>query len=265
MTRTIVRTVIIVLLASLALPVMAATEIIPCVPGNKWEYDSYKIIHGTLAIDGHAVATMQDESSGSSVYEVLSQESGSSPVIYNYREVTDLKSISGSTQHESSNLKISNTPQGLLIHSSDNESSDESQAEKESYDPPLLYFSKSASSGKSWDVGMMRSGDIKSPVSAKVAGKETVTVPAGTFKDCLKVVYTTEEITGTIEMMGQKFNITSGRRRGIYWVADGIGVVKELEVVTSGAQAPGPSGKPVMMDTSFCTVSELRPGYVVKK
>ncbi|MGB9619688.1 MAG: hypothetical protein ACPL7K_04705, partial [Armatimonadota bacterium] len=135
----------------------------------------------------------------------------------------------------------------------------------QTYDPPLLYYTGDADRGVSWEVGVMREREITNPVTARGAGRETVTVPAGTFKDCLKVVYWGDRISGTMEMWDKTFTLTGGRSRGIYWIADGVGVVKELEVATTIAETEGPGGKKVTVEAASCTVSELRPGYVVKK
>lgn len=246
---------------ALALPVFASPNPIICTPGNKWEYERWKLLSASIQMGGRTVATMHDASSGSSVYEVLSEEAGT----YNYRETQNMKSTVGGNTDTKSDLKITSGDDGLRILSVIEESSSEKDPDKQTYDPPLFYFNTAAVSGKSWDVGMMRSGDIKTFVSAKGAGKETVTVPAGTFKDCLKVMYSSDDVSGTIDMWGKAFTLTSGRRRGIYWIADGVGVVKEMEVVTSGAEATGPDGKPIQLDTALCSIGELKPGYLVKK
>ncbi|MCE5324112.1 hypothetical protein LLG46_12470 [bacterium] len=251
---------------ALVVPVFATPVPIICTPGNKLEYDRWKLLNASIQIGGKTVATMYDTSSGSSVYEVISQDEGASTVVYNYRETLDMKSTSGSNSTDRSDLKITSGPDGLHILSIVEDSAGESEPDNQTYDPPLFYFNTvAANSGKSWDVGMMRTGDIKAFVSAKGAGKEAVTVPAGTFKDCLKLVYTSDDISGTVDMWGKTFTITSGHRRGTYWIADGVGVVKEMEVVTSGAEGTGPDGKPVQLNTSLCSIGELKPGYVVKK
>jgi hypothetical protein len=252
-------------LVALAAPVLAAPNPIICTPGNKWEYDRWKLLNASIQIGGRTVATMHDASSGSSVYEVLSQEEGTSLAVYDYRETQNMKSTNGGTSDNKSDLRITSGDDGLRVLSITEDSSSEKEPDRQTYDPPLFYFNSAAVSGKSWEVGMMKSGDIKSFVYAKGAGRETVTVPAGTFKDCLKVVYSSDDISGTIDMWGKSFTINSGKRRGIYWIADGVGVVKEMEVVTSGAESLGPDGKPIQLDTALCSIGELKPGYVVKK
>ena len=254
--------IIMVLAVSVA---SASTEIIPCAVGNKWDYDCYKLLRANVRFDGHTVAFMNDASSGSSVYQVVSSEAKSTPPVFSYTETNDMESVHGASDNDHTELKLVTDKAGLKILSSISESADEKDPDKQTYDPPLLYYGSEAETGKSWEVGTMRDRDTKTYVTAKSVGRETVTVPAGTFKNCLKVVYTSDEISGTMDVWNKTFNITSGHSRGIYWVADGIGVVKELEVATSQAETPGPTGKSVTVEASSCTVSELKPGFTVKK
>lgn len=260
------RTLIIVVLVALALPVAASEEIIPTVVGNKWQYESVKLTHASMEYKGQVVARMNDTSSGSCVYEVISVDNAAGGPVFDYTESTSLRSTSsGSVSNDKSELKLINGPSGLKIISIVTDSSEGKESERQSYDPPLNYFSKDAVSGKTWEVGTMRDGDIKNTMTARGAGRETVTVPAGTFKNCLKVIYSGDDISGSMNVMGQKFTLTAGKSRGIYWIADGIGVIKELEVSTSTAQAPGPGGGFVTLEGATVTVTELKPGYVVKK
>ena len=243
----------------------AAVDPIPCAVGNHWEYDCVKVNKGSMEYQGKKLTDMYDTSSGSAVYEVLSVDNGAGTPLYSYREATTTKStVNGRSSTEKDDMKVSSDSDALKIYSTEEVMGDENKPEKITYDPPLVYWLKGMDVGKGWDVGVIRGGGALEPLSAKVVGKETVTVPAGTFKDCLKVVYISDSGTGTVEVMGMKFNITSGKSRGIYWIADGVGVVKELEVSTSAAQAPGPAGGTITLDGGTCTINELRPGYVVK-
>lgn len=249
----------------LALPAQAA-EIIPCAVGNKWEYDTVKLLRASVVHQGKVLSAMRETSSGKSVYEVVAEDTNTSPVVYDYRETNHMwPTDGGKSDTNTTQLRITAGEDGLRIISTRKEHSSEDKPETETYDPPLLYFSKLAEAGKTWDVGTMRDGETKNPVSARGAGRETVTVPAGTFRDCLKVVYSGDQISGTVDMWDKQFTITSGRSRGIYWIAEGVGVVKELEVSTSVSETAGPDGKPVVVEAASCTVSELKPGYVVKK
>jgi len=259
------KTLTILLFAVLALPA-SAMDIIPCAVGNKWEYETIRFLRASVTHNEKVLSVIRETSAGKSIYEVISVDSANDPPVYDYRESTMLwPTRGGKVDTDTTLLKIKCDNEGLKIISTYREGSEDSKSELQNYDPPLLYYSRSAEAGNTWDVGIMRDGDAKNPMSARGAGRETVTVPAGTFKDCLKVVYIGDEISGTMEMWGKTFTITSGRSRGIYWIADGVGVVKELEVSTSVAETPGPDGKPVVVKAATCTVSELKPGYVVKK
>ena len=244
---------------------IGSPEIIPTAVGNKWEYTCVKLVRATIMHQDRTIAGLKDASSGHAVYEIVSVDTGAARPVYDYRETTELRSTDGDTDTDKDELKITRDDAGLRILSTYGESAGGGEPDKQTYDPPLLYYPKDAAVGRSWEVGTVRDGDTSSVITARGAGKETVTVPAGTFKDCLKVVYSSEDISGTMEMWDQTFKMTSGRMRGIYWIADGVGVVKELEVSISTAEAVGPQGNPVTIEAAACTVTELKPGYVVKK
>lgn len=254
-------------IAVLAVPAFAATDIIPCAVGNHWHYDCYKTLRGALRYQGKTMTSMDDASFGSSVYEVLSVDSKSAQPVYEYRETTNTSSSAGGSEsRDQVDLKVVNGDSGQQLLSSYRTSTNSDKPDKQDYDPPLLYYSRDAAPGRQWTVGTMRDEDTKVPMTAKAVGKETVTVPAGTFKDCLKVVYSADAMSGTVDLWNKQFTVTSGRSRGVYWVAEGVGVVKELQIVTSTAETPGPDGKsPLTIESASCSVSELRPGFVVKK
>jgi hypothetical protein len=245
---------------------VAEVSPIPCAVGNKWEYDTVKLVRADVLMAGKLMSGFRDTSSGTSVYEVVGVDGKASPAVYNYKESTRMWSTrGGEPDSDTSELKITSDAGAVRILSSYSDSSGEKKPDKQTYEPPLFYFTKDATGGKSWEVGAMREREVKNLISGRGAGSETVTVPAGTFKDCLKVIYSGDQITGTMEMWAKTFTITGGKSRGIYWIADGVGVVKELEVATTLAETEGPGGRKVTIEAASCTVSELRPGYVVKK
>lgn len=265
MTKRTQRLVLMIASIALALPALAGVDIIPCVVGNKWTYDCYKMYTGDVRFKGKSMSKMSDASFGTSTYEVLAMDKSASP-IYEYRESTKTSSSTGgSDSNDQVDLRLANDAAGQHVVSSYQTSTSMDKADRQDYDPHLLYFAGDAAVGKEWTVGSMREENTLIPMTAKVVGKETVTVPAGTFKDCLRVVYSSDAISGTVDVWQKQFNITSGKSRGVYWVAEGIGVVKELEVATSTAESAGPDGTPVTIESSSCSVSELRPGFVVKK
>lgn len=244
----------------------ADVSMIPTEPGNRWEFEVVKLLRARVAFQGRTMATLKDPASGSAVYEVVSVDSSASPPVYDYRETVDLLSTNGNAETHTVRINIVSEGSDIKILSTMRESPGDKDVDRQSYDPPLLYYNAAAAAaGQSWDVGEMRDGDTSAPTTARGAGRETVTVPAGTFEDCLKVVYSSDTASGVIQMWDKTFTVTSGRSRGVYWIAEGVGVVKELEIATSVAQAEGPGGRPISVEAASCTVSELKPGYVVKK
>jgi hypothetical protein len=256
------------LLSFLAVGALAGTDIIPSAEGNKWTYDCYKYMRGTMSLKDKVVSAFEDTSFGSSVYEIVSIDSKANPPTFDYRETTTTVSSSGGQSSESQvDIKFANTDKEQRIVSTNRAASaDDDEPDQQEYSPALLYYLRDAAPGKQWTVGDMKQEDTVTPMSAKAVGKETVTVPAGTFKDCLKVVYYSDTVTGEVDIWGKPFTMASGKTRGIYWIADGVGVVKELEIAVSTAQAPGPDGKTMLsIESASCDVRELKPGYVVNK
>ncbi len=248
-----------------AAPVSAAADMLPAAVGNKWEYETVKLTRATLSVDGRPLMMMKDAASGMSCYEFVSVDEKSGAPSFGYVERTELQSaVNARKETEKNEIRLISDENAVRIVSTASSSEDGSDPRRETYDPPLLYFDKNAAVGKQWPVGEMRDGGVRSLTTARVAGRETVSVPAGTFRDCLKVVYSSDEFVGTIEIMNKTFKMTGGRSRGIYWISEGVGVVKELEVSVTSAESPGPNGKPVRMQTAVCSVSELKPGYTVK-
>ena len=64
----------------------------------------------------------------------------------------------------------------------------------------------------------------------KVAAKETVKTPAGTFEDCLKIEYWYTEATGKKDATKPTSSGTSGIELTTLWLAPNVGVVKFIRV-----------------------------------
>lgn len=259
--------VLTLVLVALTLPVTAETEMIPVAEGNKWTYDCYRSIVGAITFLGRTMSSLNDVSFGLSVYEVMSVDDKANPPAFQYRESIDTTSSSGGPgSHSQIDIKFARTERGQEITSTNRSATASDDGDKQDYSPALLYYMRDAVPGKQWDVGSMRDANTETPMKAKAVGKETVTVPAGTFKDCLKVVYYSDALTGSADIWGKEFDVTSGRTRGIYWIADGVGIVKELEIAESVAETIGPDGvTPLKIESSSCDVRELKPGFIVKK
>lgn len=245
-----------------AVPVMAV-EFMPLAVGNRWSYDAVKLTRANITYQGRNLAVMKNTASGTAVYEVTDVDSGN-PAVYNYVESSEFMVNGGDADSSRTDLKVRWDADGLKILGTLDTSNGE-EPDSQTYDPPLLYFSKDAWSGGGWDVGEMRDQNTVTTMTGKSVGRETVTVPAGTFKDCLKVVYSSDNVSGTVDIWEKEFTITSGKSRGVYWIAEGIGVVKEVETYISSAEAPGPAGGMITVSGATCVINELKPGYVVKK
>ena len=70
-------------------------------------------------------------------------------------------------------------------------------------------------------------------ISLEMDGTETVTVPAGTFSNCLKVTYATWKMSGMTATTTGNLLVTDGNVRDTCWFAKDVGVVKEVQVKTT--------------------------------
>ena len=98
------------------------------------------------------------------------------------------------------------------------------------YKPPLLYLKATAHVGDSWTVGTQRIMGIRMPTMATLDAIENVTVPAGTFTNCLKVTYVTWRMSGVTDQAAMKLLVEDGSVRDTVWFAKDVGIVKEAQV-----------------------------------
>ena len=234
----------------------------PCAVGNRWEYDTVRVQNAQVKLGETIASASREVQSGNSVYSVTGYLTDA---VYDYQELVTLSNPAGKTQTDKTLIKFGVGNKGLEIHSTVNESSSDSAPVEQKYIPPLFYFAANADKGKPWNVGAFKDRNLSEPFKAKSGGRENVTVPAGTFNNCLKVIYSSDGASGTFEAAGVTFKPTGGKSVNIYWIADGVGVVKELEVSTSKAEADGLGGIKISMEGSSCTVSELKQGYTANK
>jgi hypothetical protein len=99
-------------------------------------------------------------------------------------------------------------------------------ADKQDYRPALAVV-KSVKEGESWTVGTVRQQKLLMPAKAKVTGVEDVKVPAGEFKDCLKVLTEVTDPAGQIVMPDITLEVKKGKTTKTSWYAPGVGLVKE--------------------------------------
>jgi hypothetical protein len=131
--------------------------------------------------------------------------------------------------------------------------------ESSRYEPPLAILKSSAERGATWKVGMCRVFGLEFPMTARLVGHETVTVPAGTFADCLKVVYVAPHASGEMRVGEQLLNVRKASLHYIIWHAKNVGIVKE--VATSRWIVETDFG---FLEREIRRTRELLPGYSVK-
>lgn len=243
-------------------PPTLAYNMFPCAAGNRWEYETVRVQNARVNVGGAVASTTREIQSGSSVYQVTA---GPLNGVYDYQELVTLTNTQGKTQTYKTLIKFGVDDKGLYINSTVSENGFDSAPVAQAYSPPLFYFAANADKGKPWDIGVFRDRVLTEAFTAKSTGRETVLVPAGTFNNCLKVVYSSDGASGTFDVAGVIFKPSGGRSVNVYWIAEGVGIVKELEVSISKADADGPDGIKFVMEGSSCTVSELKPGFTVKK
>ncbi len=136
-------------------------------------------------------------------------------------------------------------------------------------DPPHVLLKSPFARGMRWRVGSRTSDHYEFegeqvPLmgeeieSAEYASVETVTTPAGTFDDCLKVVYRTT-VSATLPANQAPDAGGSGVEQRIEWFAPGIGVVKRSFETSSHVRRP--DGLDIHMTT---TSTELLTSYEIK-
>ena len=84
--------------------------------------------------------------------------------------------------------------------------------------------------GESWTVGTQKNMGTEMPTTAAMAGAETIVVPAGTFSNCLKVVYTSTKTSGTIGTPNGSLRVADGNVQDTVWYAKDVGIVKESQM-----------------------------------
>jgi hypothetical protein len=130
----------------------------------------------------------------------------------------------------------------------------------EVYSPPLRFLKKTLNVGDTWNVGIERQEGLTLPTRARVLELEDVAVPAGTFKQCLKLMNEVVEPRGRIKNEGLELNVTRGRIVETLWFAAGVGVVKAELTATMTLDLMG-----VAIEMQRTHTLVLQPGYRVVK
>jgi hypothetical protein len=124
----------------------------------------------------------------------------------------------------------------------------------------LRVLKKTVKEGDTWELGTPRQGKLSLPTRVKVAAPEDVTVPAGTFKQCLKVVEEVAEPKGQVEGGGFVLDVKKGFITTTSWFASGVGLVKEESNVVMTLEVMG-----MQVELTQTHTRALKPGYTVSK
>jgi len=237
----------------------AEKNILPLAVGNRWEYSITQ--NGVMSSgEGEHSQSMELRSQGTGVEEVVSiKEHRKDGIVYEYHAVTKTEAgvnIQASEVIEDSLMLASD--KGIAIIASKASGLDDLLSnEWVRYDPPLMNFSSGLKPGSKWKIGTVREGNLRMPMQAQVAGTETITVPAGTFEDCLKIYVMCTKVSGTMGSGADMATIKSGKSVNMIWVHPSVGVVREEDILQAKMQfATGP-----LMTGTERKIKELMPGY----
>lgn len=256
-------------LAVLLTPQASAREDVarwmPLGVGSRWVYDSHSETRATVGklqhaaeMTGEVVVTVEGVAQSDPDVRVMRSFIRNQTQLGN--EITAVR-----TDH------LSYSEGSLLWHANGLEQAGaffETQG-LERLDPPHVLLISPFASGMRWRVGSRTSDHYEFegeqvPLmgeeieSAEYASVETVTTPAGTFDDCLKVVYRTT-VSATLPANQAPDAGGSGVEQRIEWFAPGIGVVKRSFETSSHVRRP--DGLDIHMTT---TSTELLTSYEIK-
>jgi hypothetical protein len=250
---------IIILLLITASAVAAEKSVLPLAVGNRWDYAVTQ--YGVMSSgEGKRSRSMEMASQGTCVEEVISiKEKRKDGVVYEYRSIT--KTDAGLNTDPSEVIEdtlMLASDKGIAITASKASGmGDLFSNEWAKYDPPLISFAFGLKPGSKWKIGTVREGNLRMPMEAQVTGVETVTVPAGTFENCLKIYVTCSKVTGTMGSGADMATIKSGKSVNTVWMHPSVGVVKEQDILQAKMQfVKGP-----LMTGTQRKVKELLPGY----
>ncbi len=148
----------------------------------------------------------------------------------------------------------------LSLYQEDMQEDPTEDAKTQRYSPPLRLFKKTPKDGDSWNVGVQRAERLSLPTQARVSEFEDVTVPAGTFKQCAKLIVEVTDPRGQIESEGLILNVRGGRIVETRWLAPGVGVVKAELTMTMTLELMGN-----LLQMQRTHTHALQPGYQVAK
>lgn len=237
------------------------TTYIPLTAGNRWVYTS-----STQAFTevGGTRLPLQD-TRGTITVEIIgpSDQVSAAPNVMVQRSVL---SESGTVGGQFNALNMVETwhlgwaGDWLSLYQEDMQEDPTEEAKTQRYNPPLRLFKKTPKEGDAWDVGVQRADRLLLPTRARVAAFEDVTVPAGTFKGCAKLIMEVTDPSGQIESEGILLNVRGGRVVETRWLAPGVGIIKSELTITMTLELMGN-----LVQIQRTQTYLLQPGYRVEK
>jgi len=246
---------ILVVLSAIA----SANTIPPLAVGNRWEYSVAK--YGVMSFgEGEASRSAPMSAKGTCIEEVISvKEQRKDGPVYEYRSTTKMEAgvrMKPSTLIEDMLMQASKS--GILVLASKaRDLGDKFSDEWEKYDPSLILYASDMKPGTKWKVGTVREDNLRMPMEAEVVGTESVTVPAGTFPNCLKLYVTCSRVTGTVGSGAELGTFKSGKSISTVWIDPDVGSVKEDLILQATMEFP--NGPP--MTATERKIKELLPGF----
>lgn len=237
----------------------------PLAVGNKWEYSVTQ--NGIMSVsDGDKSKSTEIRSTGSSVEEItgIKERRPNGDVVYEDLLTTKTsKGINVEATGSTVESLLMKSKDGICILGSKSTGMDGLlTGEWVHYSPPLVMYGSGLEAGTKWKIGTVREGKLTMPMFAQVAGTESVTVPAGTFDDCLKVFITCSHVSGTMGSGNDTAEITEGKSVTTIWLAPGVGVVKEDNILQAKMEFPADDqGRTFSMTGTQRKIKELQPGY----
>ena len=238
---------------------------VPLAVGNKWEYSVTQ--NGVMSVsDGEKSESTEIRSTGSCVEEItgVKERRPNGDVVYEDRQTTKTEKginveASGSTVES---LLMKSKDGTYILGSKSTGMGGLLTGEWVRYNPPLVIYGSGLKAGKKWKIGTIREGKLTMPMYAQVAGTESVTVPAGTFDECVKLFITCNRVSGIMGSGNDTAEIKEGKSVTTVWLSPGVGVVKEDNILQAKMEFPADEqGRTFSMTGTQRKIKELQPGY----
>ena len=233
----------------------------PMTKGSKWTYESTT----KVVVNAGGMELNVQDSKGTTTHEIVgdSEEVKDPKGVMLQRSVTSEKGIVNGQDGQmdmTETVHVGWNGEWLSLHQQKTEGVPGQEASTEKYAPPLRLAKKTLKEGDTWEVGTLRQRKLSMPMRVKVAAFEDVTVPAGTFKQCLKLVQEVTEPTGQVEGGGFILDVKKGNLTVTAWCAPGVGLVKEETKVNFTLEAMG-----MVVELQQTQNRALQAGYQVAK